>query len=141
MAKRVSARKVKMHNQYTYQQAADLLGVSVQTVRLWRHAGLPVLNGQKPHLILGFALKGFLTERSRKPKRRLARDQFLCMACKGPTRALGDMADYKPYTSTRGRLEALCEDCEGLCGKFASQALCDELAPIMTIVIRNMKCP
>mgnify|MGYP001036749990 FL=1 len=136
MAKRVSARKVKIHNQYTYQQAADALGVSVQTVRLWRHDGLPVLDSQKPHLILGFALKDFLNNRFTKSKRRLARDQFLCMACNAPTRAYGAMADYTPYTERRGRLEALCEVCGGPCGKFASRSLCDELAPILSIATR-----
>ena len=139
MVRRVSARKVKTHNQYTYQQAADVLGVSVQTVRLWRGSGLPVLDSQKPHLILGFALKDFLNKRSNKPERRLARDQFLCMTCDAPTRAYGGMADYRPYTATRGRLEALCEACGGLCGKFASPSLCDELAPILTIATRNGK--
>ncbi len=139
MAKRVSARKIKIHNQYTYEQAADVLGVSVQTVRLWRKSGLDVLDSQKPHLILGFALKDFLNKRANKPERRLARDQFLCMTCNVPRRAYGGMADYVPYTATRGRLEALCEACQGLCGKFASPRLCDELAPTLTIATRNRK--
>lgn len=139
MAKRVSPRKVKIHNQYTYEQAADVLGVSVQTVRLWRQVGLDVLDSQKPHLILGFALKDFLNKRSNKPERRLARDQFLCMACNAPRRAYGGMADYTPYTPTRGRLEALCETCQGLCGKFASPFLCAELVPLLTIATRNRK--
>ena len=137
MAKRVSARKIKIHSQYTYEQLADVLGVSVQTVRLWRQDGLDVLVSQKPHLILGFALKDFLNKRSNKPERRLARDQFLCMTCNAPRRAYGSMADYLPYTATRGRLEALCEACQWLCGKFASPRLCAELAPILTIATRK----
>ena len=141
MAKRVSTRKVKIHNQYTYDEAADALGVSVQTVRLWRRAGLPVLDSQKPHLILGHALKDFLHKRVNKPERRLARDQFLCMTCNAPRRALGGMADYLPYTATRGRLEALCEACEGLCGKFASPSLCAALEAVLTIATRNTKAP
>ena len=96
MGKRVSPRRIKIHNQYTYEQAADALGVSVQTVRLWRKSGLHVLDSQKPHLILGHALKEFLTKRAHQPERRLARDQFLCMACNAPRRAYGGMADYLP---------------------------------------------
>ena len=137
MGKRVSPRKIKIHNQYTYEQAADLLGVSVQTVRSWRLRGLHVLDSQKPHLILGFALKDFLTKRAHKPERRLARDQFLCMACNAPRRAYGGMADYIPYNAARGRLEALCEVCHRQCGKFVSTSLCAELAPILTIATRN----
>lgn len=139
MARRVSARRVKVHSQYTYEQAADLIGVSVQTVRLWRRSGLQVLDSQKPHLILGFALKDFLNKRASKPERRLARDQFLCMACNGPKRAADGIADYRPYTDTRGRLEVLCESCLGLCGKFASLALCAELAPVLKITMRNAR--
>lgn len=141
MAKRVSPRKIKIHNQYTYDQVADALGVTVQTVRLWRQDGLDVLDSQKPHLILGFAIKEFLNKRSNKPERRLARDQFLCMTCNAPRRANGGMADYTPYTATRGRLEALCEACEGLCGKFASPKICAELATILTIATRNRNGP
>lgn len=139
MPKRVSSRKIKTHNQYTYENASDVLGVSVQTVRSWRQSGLDVLDSQKPHLILGFALKDFLNKRANKPERRLARDQFLCMTCNAPRRAYGGMADYLPYTGTRGRLEALCEVCEGPCGKFASPMLCAELESILTIFIRNRK--
>lgn len=139
MAKRVSPRKIKIHNQYTYDQVADALGVTVQTVRLWRQSGLVVLDSQKPHLILGFELKDFLKKRSSKPERRLARDHFLCMTCNASRRAYGGMADYIPYTATRGRLEALCEACQGLCGKFASPSMCVELAPILTIATRNRK--
>jgi DNA-binding XRE family transcriptional regulator len=141
MAKRVSPRKIKIHSQYTYEQLADALGVSVQTVRSWRPEGLEVLVSQKPHLILGFAIKEFLNKRSNKPERRLARDQFLCMTCNAPRRAYGGMADYLPYNDTRGRLEALCEACQGLCGKFASPKICAELAPILTIATRNMNRP
>jgi len=137
MVRRVSARRVKIHSQYTYDNVADLLGVSVQTVRLWRRSGLHVLDSQKPHLILGFALKDFLNKRSKKPERRLAQDQFLCMTCNAPKRAYGGIGDYLPYMATRGRLEVLCETCHGLCGKFASPAICAELAPILTITTRN----
>lgn len=95
MARRASARKVKIHSQYTYDQVADLLGVSVQTVRLWRRSGLRVLDSQKPHLILGFDLKDFLNKRAKKPERRLARDQFLCMTSNEAKRASGAIADYQ----------------------------------------------
>lgn len=139
MAGRVSARRVKIHSQYTYGQAADLLGRSEQTIRQWRDLGLQVLDSQKPHLILGFALKDFLHKRANKPERRLARDQFLCMTCNEPKRAYGGIADYLPYTDTRGRLEVLCETCLGPCGKFASPSLCLELAPILSIKMRNRK--
>lgn len=137
MAKRVSARRVKIHRQYTYELAADAVGVTAQTVRSWPQDGLPVLDSQKPHLILGFDLKKFLTDRAQKASRTLAPDEFLCMSCNAPRRAYGGMADYVPFTPVRGRLEALCEACQTPCGKFATPRICDELAATLSIVTRN----
>lgn len=136
MAKRVSAQRVKIHRQYTYETAADALGVTVQTVRAWRSAGLAVLDSQKPHLILGHDLKSFVQNRRPKASCKLAPDEFFCMSCRAPQRAYGAMADYEPFTPLRGRLVALCGVCERPCGKFATPALCDELTPILTIVKR-----
>ncbi len=141
MGKKVSAHRVKIHRQYTYEQASDELGVSIQTVRGWRKAGLHVLTGQKPHLILGMELKTFLKQRGQKAVRKLALDEFLCMACKGPRTAYGGMADYVAVNAQRGRLEALCGDCETPCGKFANPTTCAQLAGILTIAIRDARCP
>ena len=60
MAKRVSARGVKKHCEYTYDAAAEVLGVTIQTMRGPRALGLVVLDSQRPHLILGHKLKRFL---------------------------------------------------------------------------------
>lgn len=141
MTKRVSARRVKIHRQYTYDLAADALGVTAQTVRSWRQDGLPVLDSQKPHLILGFELKKFLTKRAQKATRTLAPEEFLCMSCNAPRRPYGAMADYVPFTARRGRLEGLCEVCQTPCGKFATPKLCDQLASILSIVTRHTSGP
>jgi len=141
MAKRVSARNIKANWQYTYDAAADALNVTPQTVRLWRKEGLPVLDSQKPHLILGFALKDFLNSRVQKKARHLAPDEFLCMACDAPRRAYGGMADYVPFNDARGRLVALCEVCETPCGKFATPKTRDQLGEILSIATRNTKAP
>ena len=137
MAKRVSARRVKIHRQYTYDSAADALGVTVQTVRTWRPLGLAVLDSQKPHLILGHELKRFLETREPKARQRLAPDQFYCMSCRAPRVPYGAMADYVPFNLVRGRLEALCAVCETPCNKFVSLETCNDLAKVMTIATRN----
>lgn len=139
MAKRVSAQRVKIHRQYTYESAADALGVSVQTVRSWRKDGLVVLYSQKPHLILGHDLKRFIQDRRSKTTCELASDEFLCMVCRAPKRAYGAMADYEPLTPNRGRLVALCEACQTPCGKFASLRACDDLREILSIA-KHSKC-
>ncbi len=94
MAKCVSARRVKIHRQYTYDSAADALGVTRQTVRAWRKDGLTVLDDKKPHLILGHELKRFIASRTPRKFRKMAVDEFLCMSCGAARRPYGSMADY-----------------------------------------------
>lgn len=137
MAKRVSARRVKIHRQYTYESAADALGVTAHTVRGWRSAGLAVLDSQKPHLILGHELKRFIESRMPKKSRELAPDEFYCMSCRAPRAPYGAMADYVPYNAARGRLVALCGACETPCNKFVSLKMRCDLAEILTIVTRH----
>ncbi|MCF2905523.1 DUF1804 family protein [Octadecabacter sp. CECT 8868] len=137
MAKRVSARKVKIHRQYTYESAAEALEVSIQTVRGWRSQGLAVLDGQKPHLILGHELKRFIESRTPKTSRKLGPDEFFCMSCRAPRKPYDRMAEYVPFNATRGRLVALCESCETSCSKFVSRKSFEGLARIRTIATRE----
>lgn len=141
MAKRLPAHRVKIHRQYTYETAAEALGVTVQTVRAWRAKGLFVLDCQKPHLIPGAELKAFVQSQQAKPVRKLALDEFLCMACRKPVKAFGSMADYVPVSPQRGRLETLCDACHTPCIKFATPKMSEALASILTIVTRSTSGP
>ncbi len=137
MGKRPSSRRVKSHRRYTYEQAAKVLGVSVQTVRGWRKLGLLVLTDKIPHLIVGEHLIAFLDTRYSKRRITLHLDQFCCMRCGGPVQAYGAMADYAPLTPSRGVLSALCATCEGNCTKFVSHAQMVTLSQTLSIAKRN----
>jgi hypothetical protein len=139
MGKRVTSRRIKTHSQYTYDQAATALGVSVQTVRGWRKAGLPVLTSKIPHLIIGAELKAFLDRRTSKSMLTLTLEQFRCMRCGGPVTAYGGMVDYAPLTPTRGVLSTLCATCEGACSKFASRTQVDDLSQILSVTFCNSR--
>ncbi|WP_424929523.1 helix-turn-helix domain-containing protein [Amaricoccus tamworthensis] len=112
MARRISASKVKSNRTYTVEQAADAIGVSEQTIRIWITQGLPVLSAKRPMLILGWALKDFITRKQQGQKRPLRLGEFFCFSCKEPRRAAIDMVEYHPRSPTHGRLRALCEVCE-----------------------------
>jgi len=139
MAKRVSARGIKKDRLYTYEMAAELLGVSVQTVRSWRSLGLVVLIAKKPHYILGEALIEFLCKRQEKRSVKMRADQFYCFICRSPQCPYGMMVDYVPINDFRGRLEALCEVCEGRCQRFASEASLNRLGEIFEIARRCVR--
>jgi len=137
MAKRVSARRVRKHRHYTYETAADVLDVSVQTVRAWKAEGLTVLADRKPHYILGEALIEFLTRRHKNRSVIMAADQFYCFTCRAPHKPFGMMVDYVSISATRGRLVALCEACERPCHRFVSASSLGELRQIFEIATSN----
>ena len=95
MAKRVKTRAIKVNRQYTYEKAADAVGVSCATVRRWKvDEGLEVLVSQKPHLIVGAVLKEFLDKKNAISGPKMRPGHFLCMTCGGHRGAYGKMADY-----------------------------------------------
>ena len=136
MAKRVSARRVKINNLYTYEEAGEAVGVTPQTIRAWRDDGLPVLDGQRPHGVMGFALKDFIDKRIRKSKRKLSAHEFYCLTCKAPRTAYGGMADYVRMNEQRGRLEALCSVCEGRCNRLVRLVDLPRLSASLEIVTK-----
>jgi excisionase family DNA binding protein len=69
MAKRkIDARRVKIHRNYTISEAAACLGVHKNTVEKWLRDGLPHIRTPRPILILGHELKHFLGERRQKAR-------------------------------------------------------------------------
>ena len=139
MAKRVSARRIKKDRLYTYEMAGEQLSVSVQTVRSWRSLGLSVLAIKKPHYILGEALIEFLGKRQERRSVKMRVDQFFCLTCRSPQRPYGLMVDYVPINNVRGRLEALCEVCEGRCQRFAGEASLKGLGEIFEIARQSAR--
>ena len=53
MARRHSTRGIRKNRTYTYEQLAEKVGVSPQTVRKTKPRGLRVMEGARPHLVLG----------------------------------------------------------------------------------------
>lgn len=122
MAKRASARRVKSHRTYSIPEAAEVTGVTVQTVRTWRRKGLRVMSAQRPYLILGADLKAFLSETTAAAKRPLPFGAFYCLSCKGPQPPALDFAEYHPLSASHGRLAAFCATCEGPCSRIVKRA-------------------
>lgn len=134
MTKRISTQRVRKHRNYTYEEAADVLGVSPQTVSSWRARGLNVMTERKPHLILGEALAEFLKKRQAKARQAMAMDQMWCMSCRAPRRPLELVAAYVPISPSRGRLEGLCEVCEGKLNRFFGEKDLPILSKIFDLV-------
>jgi excisionase family DNA binding protein len=80
---RPDRRRIKMHLNYTVDEAARTVGVGRPAVRRWIKAGIPVVDGRKPALIRGVDLLEFLKTRA-KPKRPCPPGQCYCVKCKTP---------------------------------------------------------
>ena len=133
MSRRVRYKRIKSHFNYTFEEAAEVLGVCVGTVRRWARDGLPYLSEQRPYLILGWQLKEFLRDREGQRGRKLGPNEFYCVSCRAPRTPLGMMADYVPISEKRARLEALCSTCGTVCNRLISTGQKAEFAGIFDL--------
>jgi len=135
MARRFSTQRIKSNQSYTVEEAAEIVGVTQQTIRAWIKAGLSTLCAKRPILILGFELRAFLQVRSIRTKRPTNLGEFYCFRCRAPRKPFGMMADYIPTNDIAGRLVTLCGVCDGTCCQITSKASLTELSQILDIAI------
>lgn len=133
MAKRPNPRAIRAARSYTIDEAAIALGISIGTVRGWVRSGLPAMTAQRPFLILGEALRGFLEDRRGKAKTPLQADQLLCLTCKAGRKPYGMMVDLHLQNPKTARLEGLCEVCGGTCNRMISRAKLDQFRAIFDL--------
>ncbi|GAB5447417.1 helix-turn-helix domain-containing protein [Gymnodinialimonas sp.] len=111
---RVQARRVKMHRSYTIQQLADLLEVTVGTVRRWCKRGLYCLTDKRPFLIEGQDFHEFHAEKLARKKTSLQAFEVYCLGCKTAQTPQPGLVDAEPMDAKRDRIMAICPTCERL---------------------------
>lgn len=107
-------RLVKIHRNYTIEEAASVLGVHRNTVRQWIKAGLSTIDTRRPALILGDRLADFLRARRAKNKRPCGPGEIYCVRCRVPVRPAGDMVECKYVSASLGSLAGICPSCESM---------------------------
>jgi helix-turn-helix protein len=117
--RRIDPRRIKTHFPYTFEEAADALGVHKNTVRMWIKGGLAVANNRRPTVMSGAAIRDFLENRLKARKSPLKPGEFYCFRCR---EAAGGMADFVAADSGLGTLTGLCPDCETIMYRRASLA-------------------
>lgn len=118
MARRYSAARIKSNRSYTIEEAAEVVGVTTQTVRQWVREGLPLLSEKRPFLILGWQLKSWLKEREANRARPLKGDEFYCLRCKAPRKAAFGLMDQTTSRDGRPMMTGFCGVCETICNRF-----------------------
>ena len=119
---RVQARRVKIHRSYTFQQLADLLEVTVGTIRRWRKQGLRCLTDARPYLIEGPDFHAFHAEKLARKKTRLKPFEIYCLTCKSARTPQTGLVDAEPMDATRDRIMAICPTCTGLMRRIISRS-------------------
>lgn len=110
--RRANPRRVKIHRNYTVDEAARLLGVHKNTVRAWIKSGLHTIDDRRPTLILGRHLATFLHNRRKGSRQPCRPGQMYCVGCRAPKHPAGQIADYIPVSPTSGNLRGICPRCE-----------------------------
>jgi Helix-turn-helix domain len=123
--RRINARRIKIHRNYTVEEAAKVIGTHKNTVRLWIKQGLPTADERRPTLILGKELRAFLENRKARRKHRLAAGHFYCFKCRAPKMPCAGLADYVATSATLGNLKGLCPDCATIMNRRTSLAKLD----------------
>lgn len=122
--RRPNPRLVKIHRNYTVEEAARVLGTHKHTIRNWLKEGLEAIDGRRPTLIHGQTLAEFIRAR-RRPKKRCAPGEMYCIRCRAPKKPAGGIADYLPITDTSGNLRGICPDCDLLIHRRVSLSRLD----------------
>lgn len=115
-------RRVKIHRSYTIQEAAEALGVHVNTIRNYVRRGLQLVDDDRPLLILGSALRQYLVDGRRAARQRCGPGDIFCIRCRSPKKPAARMADYIPITEGSGNLRGICPDCNLLIHRRVSWA-------------------
>jgi len=118
--RRIDLRRIKIHQSYTVNEAANILSSHPNTVRKWIKKGLPLAEERHPILLRGRDIRDFHQDRKAKKKCRLAPGEFYCFKCQAPKRAAFDAVDYYAISSTIGNLKGLCPDCSTIMNRRTS---------------------
>ena len=112
--RRLNPRLAKIHRSYTVEEAARLLGVHKGTIRTWIKEGLPTTDKQRPLLILGRDLRGFIEKRRALNRRPCGPGQIYCLRCRSPRHPAGGLADWVHCGPSSGNLVGICPVCESM---------------------------
>lgn len=137
MAKRPGYRAIRSARTYSIDEAAKVLAVSTNTIRLWGKSGLPIMKSQRPYLILGEDLRDFLQARATSGKVTLQPFQLYCLTCKAARSPMGNLVDCIPQTATTLRLMSLCEVCGGTCNRMISRTKIGQFDQIFELRMRD----
>lgn len=138
MPKQAKISGIKSFHCYTIQEAADVAGVSVHTIRNWSKDGLRLMHTARPVLIRGDDLRDYIKTQRENRKVPTKADEFYCVRCRATRKAAAQLADCI-ITGNRAKLTALCETCETVVSKPVAQAQIAQLGRTLDLTIKRQE--
>ncbi len=132
LEKRIAAELIK-GSPALFLELARTLEVHRNSVRHWIKAGLPVIDGKRPILILGADLAEFLWRRREAQRQPCRAGQMFCLKCRKPQEPAGRMADFVASSATSGALIGICPACNRLMYRRVSAARLSEVAGALDV--------
>ncbi len=143
---RLNPRLAKLHRSYTVEGTGRLFDVHPNTVRAWLKAGLPAIDGGRPALIQGKALRTFLEARRAAAKRPCPPGTLYCFKCRIPRAPAPDSVVFQAREAGAGNLRARCATCDTWMFQRARQSRLGVILPGYAVLIvkappRIRECP
>ena len=136
-ARRVNPYLIKCNRSHTAGELAARLNVHKNTVRHWQHDGLKAIDGSRPAMFQGAAVRAFLILRNSARKRPCPPGTFYCFRCRQPRPPALGMVDYVELKPGAGNLRALCETCETIMHCRVRRSALGAIMPGIEVQIRE----
>lgn len=136
-ARRVNPGLVKVNRSYMAGELAALLGVHKNTVSNWGTYGLSPIDGARPALFHGEAVRAFLKRRNAARKRPCPPGTIYCFRCREPRAPALAMVDFVENRPGTGNLTAICGTCETIMNRRARRDALAAIMPNIAIQIRQ----
>ena len=120
--RQINPNIIKMHRTYDASELAACCRVHKNTVLNWRKTGLEPIDGSKPMLFHGTAVRDFLKKRNAKRKQPCGPGKLFCMRCREPRRPALGRIEYISITPKSGNARAQCETCDTVMHRRVSRA-------------------
>lgn len=134
---RANPNAVKVHRSYSVGELAKRLGVHKNTIRHWQRDGMASIDGSRPSLFHGGAVRNFLIKRNASRKRPCPPGTLYCFRCRTPRPPALGMIEYVPLRPASGNLRAICETCEAIMHRSTRKADLAAIMPGLDVQVRE----
>ena len=110
MTRRYDTRRALPHRSYSRAELAATFDVSLGTISSWMSKGLRTIDGKRPYVFSGGAVREFL-EQHNKPYQPTGPGEIYCVACKRIIEPNGCVVNFVSTSPTDGNFVGTCPHC------------------------------